>query len=231
MKVLVLSSGGIDSTTCIGVAIDKYGKENVITASLYYGQKHDKELKCARKIAQYYNIRHIEEDISSVMKYSKDICTLIKGSDDIDHKSYSEQLNETQEGRIATYVPFRNGLFLSIAAAYADSLFPNKEVKIYYGAHTDDSAGVVYADCSPEFAEAMNKAINIGTYGKISVERPFIKMNKADIVKIGLELKVPYKLTWSCYEGKEKACGTCSTCIDRLTAFELNNIKDPIKYK
>lgn len=231
MKALVLSSGGVDSTTCIGIAINKYGKDNVITASLYYGQKHDKELECARKIAEYYRVRHIEEDISNVMKYAKDVCTLVKGGDEIEHKSYADQIAENGEGRVATYVPFRNGLFLSIAAAYADSLFPGEDVEIFYGAHADDAAGEAYADCSPEFADAMDKAISIGTYHKIHIMRPLINMNKAEVVKTGLELKVPYELTWSCYEGREKACGKCGTCIDRLKAFQLNGIKDPIEYE
>lgn len=211
-KALVLSSGGVDSTTCIGLAVQKYGKDNVITASLYYGQKHDKELQCAKKIADYYGVKHIEEDISNVMKYAKDVCTLMKGGGAIEHKSYAEQIAENGEGRVATYVPFRNGLLLSIATAYADSLFPGEDVEIYYGAHADDAAGEAYADCSPEFADAMDKAINIGTYGKIHICRPLINMNKAEVVKTGLAIDVPYELTWSCYEGGEKACGTCGTC-------------------
>ena len=229
MKALVLNSGGVDSTTCLAMAIKKYGKENVITASLYYGQKHDKELECARKIAKYYDIKHIEEDISSVMKYAGNVCSLIKNStDEIEDKSYAEQIKENGEGRVGTYVPFRNGLLLSIAAAYADSLFPDEKVKIYYGAHADDSAGSAYADCSEEFAIAMDKAINIGTYGKISIERPLININKAQVVEKGLKLKVPYELTWSCYHGGEKPCCKCGTCIDRIEAFKKNGITDPL---
>ena len=230
MKALVLNSGGVDSTTCVGIAVNKYGKENVVTASLYYGQKHDKELECARKVAEYYDVRHIEEDISNVMKYAKDVCTLMKGGEAIEHASYAEQMAEHGEGRVATYVPFRNGLLLAIATAYADSIFPGEEVEIYYGAHADDAAGQAYADCSPEFANAMNQAINIGTYGKMTVARPLINMNKATVVKTGLELGVPYDLTWSCYEGGEKQCGTCGTCIDRKAAFEANGIEDPVGY-
>jgi 7-cyano-7-deazaguanine synthase len=229
-KALVLNSGGVDSTTCVGLAVQKYGKENVITASLYYGQKHAKELECAKKIAEYYGVRHIEEDISNVMKYAKNVCTLVKGGDAIEHKSYAEQIAENGEGRVATYVPFRNGLLLSIATAYADSLFPGEDVEIYYGAHADDAAGEAYADCSPEFAKAMDEAISIGTYGKIHINRPLINMNKAGVVKTGLEIGVPYELTWSCYEGGEKACGTCGTCIDRINAFKLNGVEDPIEY-
>lgn len=231
MKALVLSSGGVDSTTCLGIAVDKYGKENVITASLYYGQKHDKELECARKIAEYYGVRHIEEDISNIMKYASNVCSLVKGGKDIQESSYEEQVKANDKGRVDTYVPFRNGLLLSIATAYADSLFPNEDVEIFYGAHADDATGSAYADCSPEFADAMNKAINIGTYGKISINRPLINMNKAEVVKKGLELKVPYELTWSCYEGKEKQCGKCGTCIDRLKAFKENNVEDPVGYE
>ena len=230
-KALVLSSGGVDSTTCVSLAVQKYGKENVITASLYYGQKHDKELQCAQKVADYYGVKHIEEDISNVMKYAKDVCTLMKGGADIEHKSYVEQIAENGEGRVATYVPFRNGLLLSIAAAYADSLFPGEDVEVYYGAHADDAAGEAYADCSPEFADAMDKAISIGTYGKIHINRPLINMNKAEVVKTGLAIGVPYELTWSCYEGGEKACGTCGTCIDRINAFKANGVEDPIEYE
>ena len=232
MKALVLSSGGLDSTTCLGIAVNKYGKENVVTASLYYGQKHDKELECARKVAEYYGVRHLEDDISNVMKYAKDVCSLIKGSDmEIQEKSYEEQIKANDNGRVDSYVPFRNGLFLSIAAAYADSIFPGEECEIFYGAHADDAAGNAYADTSPEFAEAMSKAINIGTYGKISVARPLINMTKAEVVKTGLGLNVPYELTTSCYIGKEKACGVCGTCRDRLKAFEENGVIDPIPYE
>ena len=231
-KALVLNSGGVDSTTCVALAIEKYGKDNVITASLYYGQKHDKELKAAQQIADYYGVRHIEEDISNVMKYAGEVCSLVKGSkDDILDMSYADQINQNGEGRVGTYVPFRNGLLLSIATAFADSLFPNAEVEIYYGAHADDAAGRAYADCSPEFAKAMNEAINIGTYGKISVCSPLIDMNKAEVVRTGLSLNVPYELTWSCYHGREKACGVCGTCIDRKNAFLANGVVDPIEYE
>ena len=231
MKALVLSSGGLDSTTCVAIAVDKYGKDNVVTISLYYGQKHDKELECARKVANHYGVQHIEEDISNVMKYAKDVCTLVKGGNDIPQESYEEQIKKNGEGRVSTYVPFRNGLLLSIATAYADSLFPNQDVKIYYGAHADDAAGCAYADCSPQFAKAMDKAINIGTYGKISVERPLINLTKAEVVKLGIELNTPYGITWSCYQGGEKQCGKCGSCIDRQRAFEVNGLVDPVEYE
>lgn len=231
-KALVLNSGGCDSSTLVGMAVEKYGKDNVITASLYYGQKHDKELKCAQAIADHYEVRHIEEDISSVMKYAGDVCSLVKGSkEEIPEQSYAEQIAQNGEGRVSSYVPFRNGLFLSIAAAYADSLFPNQQVEIWYGAHADDAAGNAYADCSEEFADAMDKAINIGTYGNIHVVRPLINMNKAQVVAEGLKLHVPYEKTWSCYNGREKACGKCGTCLDRIAAFRANDAIDSIEYE
>lgn len=229
MKALVLSSGGIDSTTCLGLAIQKYGKENVISASLYYGQKHDKELECARRIAEYYGIRHIEDNVSGVMKYASQVCTLMKGGKEIKHESYEQQIKEN--GFVDSYVPFRNGLFLSIAAAYAVSLFPNMECEIYYGAHADDAAGNAYADCTPEFSKAIGEAINLGTYNRVKVVSPFIDYTKAMVVRVGLDLQVPYHLTWSCYEGHEKQCGVCGTCRDRKAAFEANGVKDPVEYE
>lgn len=97
MKAFVLNSGGCDSTTCVGIAVDKYGSDNVVTASLFYGQRHDKELECARNVAEHYGVRHIEEDISCVMKYAGDVCSLLKDSkEDIIDKSYAEQIAETE---------------------------------------------------------------------------------------------------------------------------------------
>ena len=230
MKALVLNSGGVDSTTCVGIAIEKYGAENVSTLSCYYGQKHSKELECARKVAEYYGVKHYEVDLSPVMKFSN--CPLLKDSTKkIEHKSYVDQIKENGEGMVETYVPFRNGLLLSAVAALAMSIYPEEEVSVYYGAHADDAAGRAYADCSVEFAQAMNKAIQLGTYDKVSVCAPLINWNKSRVVKEGLRLKVPYQLTWSCYEGGEKACGTCGTCIDRLKAFRDNGVEDPIEYE
>lgn len=225
-KALVLSSGGVDSTTCLSLAINKFGSENVTSVSFFYGQKHDKELKCARELANYYHIKHYELDLSSIMQYSN--CSLLTNStQEIKHQSYAEQIAENGEGRVSTYVPFRNGLMLSAAAALADSIYENEECDIYIGAHADDAAGNAYADCSTEFIDAMAKAISIGTYEKINIVAPFVDSNKAGVVKKGLELKTPYELTWSCYEGKDTPCGKCGTCIDRAAAFAANNVEDP----
>ena len=229
-KAVVLNSGGVDSTTCVGLAVEKYGKDNVSTLSVFYGQKHDKELECAKKIAAHYEVAHYEVDLSAVMQFSN--CPLLSQSTEaIRHESYAEQIAEDGEGMVRTYVPFRNGLLLSSVTALAVSLYPDDEVEVYYGAHADDAAGRAYADCSPEFADAMNRAINIGTYEKVTLAAPLINMNKGEVVKTGLAIGVPYHLTTSCYEGREKACGTCGTCIDRINAFKVNGVEDPIEYE
>lgn len=228
-KAIVLSSGGVDSTTCVGIAVDKLGSENVSTVSVFYGQKHSKEIECARKIANHYGVKHYELDLSPVMKYSN--CSLLSDStENIKHQSYAEQIAENGEGMVSTYVPFRNGLMLSAVAALAMSIYPEYYVDIYLGAHADDAAGNAYADCSVEFTNAMNEAIHIGTYDKVYVEAPLVDMNKAEVVKTGLSLNVPYALTWSCYEGGDLQCGTCGTCIDRREAFRLNGVEDPVPY-
>ena len=101
------------------------------------------------------------------------------------------------------------------------------EVDVYLGAHADDAAGNAYADCSEAFTDAIGKAIHIGTYNKVNLVAPLVNMNKAEVVKTGLELGTPYELTWSCYKGGEKPCGKCGTCIDRAKAFAANGVKDP----
>jgi 7-cyano-7-deazaguanine synthase len=225
-KALVLSSGGVDSTTCVGIAVKDVGSENVSTVSVFYGQKHNKELECAEKVAEFYNVKHYVLDLSNVLQYSN--CSLMKNStEDIPMMSYAEQIEKNGEGKVSTYVPFRNGLMLSAVAALAQSIYPDDDVDIYLGAHADDAAGRAYADCSEEFTSAMNTAIVIGTYGKVRVVAPLVNLNKAGVVKLGLSIDVPYKYTWSCYSGGDKPCGHCGTCIDRAKAFEANGISDP----
>lgn len=225
MRAIVLFSGGLDSTTCLALAVKKYGAENVTALSLYYGQKHSKEIECAKQIVKYYNVKHIEFDVKEIFTKSK--CTLINGNADIPETSYSEQLKETGGNPVSTYVPFRNGLFLSIAASVA---LQNGCNVIYYGAHKDDAAGNAYPDCTTQFNNAISRAIFYGSGNGIKIIAPFINKNKADIVKKGIKNKVPYEMTWSCYKGEEKPCGKCGTCIDRIKAFEINGLKDPLKY-
>lgn len=227
-KAIVLSSGGVDSTTCIGLAVSNLGADNVLTVSVSYGQKHTKELECAEKIAEYYGVEHKVIDLTQLDIFEGSDCSLLKDSGvNIKHQSYSEQIKENGEGKVDTYVPFRNGLLLSIVSAIAQSRYPDDNVEIYIGAHADDAAGDAYADCSDVFMAAMDSAINIGTYGQVRIVSPLVNMNKAEVVRTGLNLDVPYELTWSCYEGGNKPCGECGTCIDRAEAFRLNGVDDP----
>lgn len=222
MKALVLFSGGVDSTICLAMAIDKYGKDKVVALSISYGQKHVKEIEASDKIAEYYGVEHISIDLSKIFEYSD--CSLLSSSDkEIPKDTYENQLKGTGGLPVSTYVPFRNGLFLSSAAAIA--LSKNCDV-IYYGAHGDDAAGNAYPDCSDEFNRAMGDAIYIGSGKQLRIYAPFVNKPKSDVVAEGLKLKVPYELTWSCYEGKDKPCGVCGTCIDRRKAFEANGIKE-----
>ena len=225
MKALVLFSGGVDSTTCLAIAVEKYGKNNVIALSISYGQKHTKEIQAAEKIAEYYGVELKKLDLARIFEGS-DCSLLSSSSEDIPKESYAEQLKKTDGKPVSTYVPFRNGLFLSCAASVALS---NGCTEIYYGIHTDDAAGNAYPDCSEEFNNAINSAIYIGSGNALKVTAPFVNMKKADIVAEGLKLKVPYKMTWSCYEGGEKPCGVCGTCRDRIAAFRANGIMEELE--
>jgi 7-cyano-7-deazaguanine synthase len=225
MKVVVLSSGGVDSTVCLAKAVAENGAENVISLSMFYGQKHKKELESARAVAEHFRVRHIERDLSSVFTFSD--CSLLEDRGSIKHQSYADQLKEKQ-GTVDTYVPFRNGLFLSYATAIAYSIGARK---VIYGAHADDAAGRAYPDCTPDFRDAMDHAIFEGTGYKVGLDAPLIDLNKSGVVALGVKYKAPFHLTWSCYEGGERACGTCGTCIDRQKAFLDNGMTDPILYE
>ncbi len=224
MKALVLSSGGLDSTTALALAVAKYRKENVIALSVSYGQKHDKEIQAAKAVAEYYQVEQMFLDLTPIFSYSNS--SLLKQSTEaIPEKSYARQIDETEGNKpVSTYVPFRNGLFISSAASIALSRDCGV---IYYGAHADDAAGAAYPDCSPIFNKAMNQAVWEGSGHQLRIEAPFVNMNKGEIVKLGMDLGVPYELTWSCYEGGDVPCGKCGTCIDRAKAFAANGLEDP----
>ena len=225
MKAIVLLSGGLDSTTCLAVALKKHPASEVLAVNMYYGQRHDREMESARKIAQYYAVELMEVDLSVI--FARSDCSLLKSSNNaIPEGSYKEQQKKTPGKPVSTYVPFRNGLMLSAAASIAVSVGASE---VYYGAHADDAAGNAYPDCSPEFTLAMDKAISHGTDGRVQIIAPFIRKTKADIVHEGTMLGVPYELTWSCYEGGEHPCGKCGTCIDRKKAFKENGREDPVK--
>lgn len=227
MKKLVLCSGGLDSVVLLHKVVKKYMGDNVVALSMFYGQKHDKEMQYARYQCHKLGVKLYEVDLSAVFSFNPNVSSLLQGSNlDIEHKSYAEQIAERKGAPVTAYVPYRNGLFLSYATAVALQLDCDE---IFYGAHRDDAAGSAYPDCSIEFIEAQAIAIYGGTGKKVSLTAPWWHLNKAGIVKVGLVLGMEedaFRHTWSCYEGKEEPCGVCGTCRDRKAAFEANGIYD-----
>ena len=230
-RILVLASGGLDSTVLLYKAVKDVGRKNVIAMNTFYGQKHSKEMEYAKWTCEHLGIELHNVDLSAIFQFNPNCSALLKNSKmEIAHKSYSEKLYELNKAgkapTVSAYVPYRNGLFLSYAGSVAIQLDCNI---VYYGAHADDSAGRAYPDCTPEFIEAQSKAIEEGTAGKVKMEAPLWNLNKAGVVKLGIDLGMTheeFEHTWSCYEGKQKPCGTCGTCIDRKEAFVKNGILD-----
>lgn len=224
-KILVLASGGLDSTCLLHKAVDKVGASNVFALNMYYGQKHHKEMECFQWQMERLGIENYRTlDLSSIFEGYKG-CTLLQGGGDIPHESYAEQLAK-KPGTVSTYVPFRNGLFLSVAASIA---LQEGCDTIWYGAHADDAAGDAYPDCTPEFIEAMSNAIWEGSGQAVNMYGPWAKLNKAGVVAEGIATGMTqedFEHTWSCYEGGDEPCGKCGTCIDRKAALVANGLKN-----
>lgn len=220
-KALVLLSGGLDSTTCLTMAVANHGPAQVETISMFYGQKHELELKSAASVAHHFEVPWHILNLPDI--FGRAGSTLVKGGPDNPKGTYAD----LPEGPSPTYVPFRNGNLLSAATAYAVGL---QAAEIWFGAHAEDAENWAYPDCTPEFIGAMANAIYIGSYKKIRLVTPLEWMTKADVVRTGLALDAPYELTLSCYNGKQPACGECPTCKSRLAAFAENGAVDPIMY-
>ena len=217
MKALILLSGGLDSTTALALAF-KQGRE-CSAISILYGQRHDNELFSAERVARDYDIPWWQRKVD----IPKGDSVLMHHTSEVPHKSYAEI-----EGVSPTYVPFRNGMLLSLATAFA---LDTGHDEVWFGAHADDADGWAYPDCTPEFIGAMQNAIFVGTYHKVRLVAPFTYATKEDIVALGLKLNAPYHFTTSCYEGASGwACGECPTCLSRLEAFAANGAVDPITY-
>lgn len=224
-KVLVLASGGLDSTCLLHKAVKEHGASNVYALNMYYGQKHHKEMECFQWQMERLGIENYRTlDLSSIFAGYKG-CTLLEGGGDIPHESYAEQLAK-KPGVVSTYVPFRNGLFLSVAASIA---LQEGCTSIWYGAHADDAAGNAYPDCTEDFIDAMNMAIRYGSDEKTCLYAPWAQLNKAGVVAEGIKAGMTqrdFEHTWSCYEGGDEPCGKCGTCIDRKAALEANGLKN-----
>jgi len=215
-KVVVIYSGGMDSFTVLNRAL-KDGKE-VYALSFDYGQRHVKELEYASKVCNSLNIRHKVIDISSINQ-------LLAGSSLTDDIDIPEGHYESENMK-STVVPNRNMILLSLAVGYAVSVGASQ---VYYGAHSGDHA--IYPDCRPEFVQKMNDVCHIANYESVEIFSPYLKINKAAILTEGLSMGLDYSNTWTCYNGREKACGKCGSCQERLEAFSKNKMVDPIAYE
>lgn len=220
-KAVVLLSGGLDSTTALYLA-KKEGFE-IYAVSFDYGQRHDKEIECAKKIAEEAQVKEHIIVTTNMNAWGGSALT----DSSIDVPDY-----ERTAGIPVTYVPARNMIFLSYAASYAEVVGAQD---IFIGVSEVDYSG--YVDCRQEFIEAMEKVINLGTVcaveegRKIKIHAPFMHMSKAEEIKLGTSLGVDYGLTWSCYKGGVKACGKCDSCTLRLRAFKEAGIKDKVEYE
>lgn len=214
-KIVVVLSGGIDSTTLLYEAVNLGYEVYPITFS--YGQKHVKETRAAFDTCQKLGLpyKQISFELGEVAPSA-----LTRNDMGIPKGHYED------ESMKQTVVPNRNMVFLAFATAYAIGLGADE---VAYGAHGGDHA--IYPDCRGEFVEAMAEAMRLCDYKEIGLWVPYLYWNKVDIIRKGLELGVDYSLTWTCYEGKELACGKCGACTERLEAFEEVGIEDPIKYE
>ncbi len=217
MKGVLILSGGIDSSTLLYYLLKKGYEIHALT--FIYGQRHLKEIEYASKIVEKAKqIGFIEHRIVDITSISSLISSgALTGGKDVPKAFYSD---ETQK---QTIVPNRNMILLSIAAGYAVKI---NAKEVFYAAHKSDYS--IYPDCRKEFVKALDTAIYLANlWTPVEVKAPFVDLTKAEIVKLGLELNVPYEYTWSCYEGKERPCLSCGTCLERTEAFLLNNAKDP----
>lgn len=215
-KVVVIYSGGMDSFTVLNRAL-KDGKE-VYALSFDYGQRHVKELACAAKVCKQLNVHHKVIDISAINQ-------LLAGSSLTDDIDIPEGHYEADSMK-STVVPNRNMILLSLAVGYAVSV---KAGQVYYGAHSGDHA--IYPDCRPEFVMKMNDVCQIANYEAVEIFSPYLSVSKTAILTDGLAMGLTYNDTWTCYNGREKACGKCGACQERLEAFQENGATDPIAYE
>lgn len=217
-KAVCVMSGGMDST--LSAYIMKQSGYEIIAVHFNYDQRTQlKELEC---------FRNISKELEVVESYELDLNFFKQlGASALTDKSIDVPIHGVEEGVPVTYVPFRNGIFLSMAAAIAEK--EGAEV-IAIGVVEEDSSG--YPDCRDSYIRSMQESINLGTKDEthIEIKMPLVHLKKSQIVHKSLELKVPLHLTWSCYKNEDEACGVCDSCRLRLNGFKLADVKDPINY-
>jgi 7-cyano-7-deazaguanine synthase len=219
-KAIVLVSGGMDS--CVSAAIAHAENERIAFLHISYGQRTEvRERKAFNDIADHYGIQQrLEVSIEHLAK--------IGGSSLTDTSMNITEADLESKDIPTSYVPFRNANMLAVATSWAEVI---GATSIYIGAVAEDSSG--YPDCRPEFYDAFQQTINTGTKPDthIEIRTPIIDLTKAEIVKKGIELNAPLRLTWSCYRSEDLACRTCDSCALRLRGFEQAGIKDPVLYQ
>lgn len=217
-KAVVIYSGGMDSFTILNKAL-KEGYE-LYALTFNYGQRHSKEIEFAKDVCAELGINHRIIDITAINQLLQSSSLTTSSSIDIPEGHY-EAANMK-----STVVPNRNMILLSLAIGYAVDIGASK---VYYGAHSGDHA--IYPDCRPDFVHAMNKVAKLANYEPVDIVTPFLNSSKTEILADGLSIGLDYGKTWTCYNGREKACGKCGSCIERLEAFAENNATDPLPYE
>lgn len=222
-RAYVLLSGGIDSTTCLYLAARDWPE--VVGVSVFYGQRHSREIEAAIKSCGRFGVRHHTLDLRAVVPKTM----LTDSTAEVPNISYSEI-----HGVSPTYVPFRNGLMLSAAASWIQGeraeYYLSDEWALYFGAHAEDAHNWAYPDCTPEWIGAMANAIYVGTYRQLRLLTPLEWLGKADIIRLGERVGVRWLDTWSCYKGDEVHCGVCPTCRARRQGFRDAAVIDPTIY-
>mgnify|MGYP001290566514 FL=1 len=214
--VVVIYSGGMDSFTLLHLARSRGLKVHAL--SFNYGQRHVRELEAARAVCQAEGIPHKVIDIramSEVMAGSS-----LTSDAEVPEGHYEE------DSMKSTVVPNRNMILLSLATGYAVTVGAGA---VWYGAHGGDHA--IYPDCRPEFVEKMDAVCRIANYEPVGIEAPFMALDKGEILAEGLKLGLDYSQTWTCYNGRDKACGRCGSCVERLEAFAAHGLEDPLAYE
>lgn len=217
---VAIVSGGLDSVTLLHYLVKQLGLRPAVL-TFAYGQKHDKEIGCAREQVRLLDLdEHIVADMSG-------LSTMFQASALVaDDVAIPDIQSVTGDPQPVTYVPNRNMIFLALATAYAETLSVSR---IFYGAQRHDMYG--YWDTTPDFLARINDVIQLNRKSELLIEAPFVDQSKAEILRLGLELGVDYSKTWSCYAGQDSACGLCPTCAERLKAFEEVGILDPLSYE
>lgn len=221
MSAIVLLSGGMDSLVCAGLAVKE--NKDVYFVHMDYGQKTSlKERECFDKISDFYQLPLNKRKVID-MTFLKQIGGSSLTDESMEVKSANLDSVEIPD----SYVPFRNSIILSLAVSWAEVVGAQK---VYIGANHEDSPG--YPDCRPSYYQAFSKVIEEGTKaGEIKIITPVISLRKAEIVKLGETLNVPFRLSWSCYKSGDKACGVCDSCALRIRGFKEANVIDPITYQ